>query len=168
MKSTPFIATALLMLLASPARSDCSSVEHLRVYGEKHFKAIDGGGNNPSDSFRKSKFKLPNATSCELYITSPTLSSINCSWLVAKGIEKKPEVLQKYESLVQSLLKCIRRPETLERQKVANAQGENASMLDSFPGIKVTQRRMYDISYGYKNFWWSIELEYEVNDDVPP
>jgi hypothetical protein len=158
MKLHPWAMLAAMALGALPAHSDCSSVQML--------KAIDGGGDTPEDSFHKSNFKLPNAKSCFLYISSPRLSSITCEWPVAQGMSNKAEAVRTYEILVQSMLQCVSRPETLERAKVQSKQGERASILDTFSGMRPTQQRAFEVSYGYRNYWWTVELEYEVNDEV--
>ena len=168
MKLQIWLGSAVLALVIPLAHSDCISAEVLKTYGEKHFKAIDDGGDTPGGSIHNSKFKLPKANSCFLYISSPRLSSFNCKWRVVQGIANKAEAVRTYEALVQAMLLCVRRPETLERFQRPSNQGERASMLDSFAGIRPTQQRAFEVSYGYSNYWWSVELEYEVNDEVEP
>lgn len=168
MKKHACAGIAMLMLAVLPAHSNCTSVDTLKDYGKQHFKAIDGGSDTPGDSFRNSKFTLPYATACFLYFSSPRLSTYTCNWRVAKGLSGKVEAHRTYEALVQSLLQCVGRPETLERFQVPNKLGERSSMLDSFPGMKSTQQRAFEVSYRYSNYWWNVEFEYEVNDEVPP
>ena len=168
MKMHARVGLAVLALAVLPAHSTCTSVEALKDYGKQHFKAIDSGSDTPGDSFRNSKFTLPYATSSFLYFSSPRLSTYQCTWRVAKGLKGKVEAQRTYEALVQSLLPCVGRPETLERFQVLRKQGERSSMLDSVPGMKSTQQRAFEVSYGYSNYWWSVELEYEVNDEVQP
>jgi hypothetical protein len=81
-------------------------------------------------------------------------------------MSNKAEAVRTYEILVQSMLQCVSRPETLERAKVQSKQGERASILDTFSGMRPTQQRAFEVSYGYRNYWWTVELEYEVNDEV--
>lgn len=169
MKPFPLALVVFFALVGQPAFSDdCSSVNQLRAYGKNHFKDIDGGGGLPEGSVRESKFMLPNAKSCYLFIASPTSSTYSCTWLVGKGLEKKNEAVSIYEALVQSILRCVGRPETLVRAERRTKQGANAHMLDTFAGIRTTQRRSFEVTYGYENYWWSVEVDYDVDDDVPP
>lgn len=168
MTTHAWVGLTVLCLVVLPAHSNCASINELKAYGKQHFKAIDAGSDTPGSWLRNSKFKLPYATSCGLYISSPLLSTYNCTWRVAKGLQSKVEAQRTYEGLVQSLLRCVGRPETLERTQVPSKQGERSSMLDTFPGMKPTQQRALEVTYGYSNYWWSVEFEYEVNDEVQP
>ena len=158
----------LIILLATIAvyvseaiAQDCSTIEKLRTHSDQNFRAIK---KEPRGDFFTSGLVLPNASMCEIDEISPEQSTYTCEWLLVRGRERQNQAQATYKAMVDSWKLCVPDPSNIEirqyKDERGEFKGERTRIGDPYHGMASYHDRYAEISFNFRNHWWTMTLNY--------